>query len=133
MHAQATPKDDDAVIAAMRSWVEKAVIGLNLCPFARSVYVAEQVRFVVSRAPHLDGFLETLDSELDFLAAADPQTLDTTLLMAPELFADEFLIVGQIGDEFVRGIQLPTGDEPAQLSRSESAHVLADFARKSDE
>lgn len=88
MDAQSTPKDDEAVIAAMRTWVEKAVIGLNLCPFARSVYVAEQVRFVVSRAPHLDGFLETLDSELDFLAAADPQTLDTTLLMAPELFAD---------------------------------------------
>lgn len=82
------PADDAAVVAAMRMWVEKAVIGLNLCPFARAVYVRDQVRFVVSRAPHLDGFLETLDTELDFLASADPEKIDTTLLVAPELFAD---------------------------------------------
>ncbi len=38
----------DEVIAATRNWVEKAVIGLNLCPFAKAVYVKNQVRIVVS-------------------------------------------------------------------------------------
>ncbi len=80
--------DDVAVIAAMRQWIEKAVIGLNLCPFAKAVYVKNQVRYVVSRAPHLDGFLEDLDRELDFLAAADPDEIDTTLLIHPTLLAD---------------------------------------------
>lgn len=80
--------DDEAVIAATRQWIEKAVIGLNLCPFARAVYVKNQVRFVVSRAPHLDGLLEDLDRELDFLAAVDPEAVDTTLLIHPTLLPD---------------------------------------------
>lgn len=80
--------DEADVVAAMREWIEKAVIGLNLCPFAKAVYVKNQVRYVVSRAPHLDGFLEDLDRELDFLAAADPEEIDTTLLIHPSLLPD---------------------------------------------
>jgi hypothetical protein len=79
---------EDEVIAAMREWLEKAVIGLNLCPFAKAVYVKNQVRIVVSAARHLDGWLEDLDRELDFLAAADPETTDTTLLVHPTLLPD---------------------------------------------
>ena len=79
---------DEDVIAAMREWIEKAVIGLNLCPFAKAVYVKNQVRYVVSHAPHLDGLLEDLDRELDFLATADPEAVDTTLLIHPTLLAD---------------------------------------------
>lgn len=79
---------DDVVITATRQWLEKAVIGLNLCPFAKAVYVKNQVRFVVSHAPHLDGFLEDLDRELDFLTAANPNEVDTTLLIHPTLLAD---------------------------------------------
>ena len=79
---------DEDVIAAMRQWIEKAVIGLNLCPFAKAVYVKNQVRFVVSHAPHLDGLLEDLDRELDYLATADPETVETTLLIHPTLLPD---------------------------------------------
>ena len=80
--------NDEDVIATTREWLEKAVIGLNLCPFAKAVYVKNQVRFVVSSAPHLDGLLEDLDRELDFLAAADPEEIDTTLLIHPTLLPD---------------------------------------------
>jgi len=80
--------DEQAVIAATREWLEKAVIGLNLCPFAKAVYVKNQVRFVVSTARHLDGLLEDLDRELAFLAAADPEAVDTTLLIHPTLLPD---------------------------------------------
>ena len=79
---------DEDVIAAMRRWIEQAVIGLNLCPFAKAVYVKNQVRFVVSAAQHLDGLLEDLDRELDFLAASDPEEIDTTLLIHPTLLPD---------------------------------------------
>jgi hypothetical protein len=50
--------------------------------------VKNQVRYVVSHAPHLDGLLEDLDRELDFLAAADPDAIDTTLLIHPTLLPD---------------------------------------------
>ncbi len=73
----------DEIIAITRQWVEQAVIGLNLCPFAKSVYVKNQVRFVVSDAKHLDALLEQLDGELDLLAESDPEQIDTTLLICP--------------------------------------------------
>ncbi|MCC4117294.1 DUF1415 domain-containing protein [Aromatoleum toluclasticum] len=98
----------DEVIAATRQWIEKAVIGLNLCPFAKSVYVKNQVRIVVSEAKHLDGFLEELDRELEFLAEADPQEVDTTLLVHPTLFADflDFNEIAGIAEEAVEEHEL---------------------------
>lgn len=59
-----------------------------------------QVRFVVSEARHLDGFLEDLDQELGFLAAADPAEVDTTLLIHPTLlpgFLDfnDFMVIAE--------------------------------------
>ena len=103
--------DENAVIASTREWIEKAVIGLNLCPFAKAVYVKNQVRFVVSHAPHLDGFLEDLDLELDFLAAADPEQVDTTLLIHPTLLQDfldfnDFLQIAEsaVGEHGLEGV-----------------------------
>lgn len=82
---------DDTVLADTRRWIEKAVIGLNLCPFARSVYVKNQVRIVVSRARHLDAFLDELDRELDLLVNTPAEEVDTTLLVHPTLFPDFFV------------------------------------------
>lgn len=79
---------EEEVLAITRDWLQKAVIGLNLCPFAKSVYVKEQVRYVVSKARHTDALLEELDAELDLLAAADPEKIDTTLLIIPHLLQD---------------------------------------------
>ena len=95
--------DHEHVIAETRDWIEKAVIGLNLCPFAKSVYVKNQVRIVVSNARHIDAFLEDLDRELDHLAEVDPEVTDTTLLIHPTLFPDflDFNDVHQIADEAV--------------------------------
>lgn len=78
----------EEVIQATRNWLEKAVIGLNLCPFAKAVYVKNQVRIVVSEAKHLDAFLEDLDREMLYLAEVDPEVTDTTLLIHPTLLAD---------------------------------------------
>lgn len=101
--ARKLPMDHEQVIAETRDWIEKAVIGLNLCPFAKSVYVKNQVRIVVSSARHIDAFLEDLDRELDHLAEVDPEVTDTTLLIHPTLFADflDFNDVHQIADEAV--------------------------------
>jgi hypothetical protein len=81
---------DEQVLASTRLWLEKAVIGLNLCPFAKAVYVKNQVRLVVSHARHADDLLEELDKELDLLVATPAEEIDTTLLIHPTLF-DDFL------------------------------------------
>ena len=81
---------DEVVLAATRHWLESAVIGLNLCPFAKAVYVKNQVRLVVSRARHADDLLAELDRELDLLVATPADEIDTTLLIHATLF-DDFL------------------------------------------
>lgn len=73
---------------ATREWVDKAVIGLNLCPFAKSVQVKGQVRYVLSDATAPEALLAELDRELRHLAAADPETTDTTLLVHPQVLQD---------------------------------------------
>lgn len=84
------PIDED-ILANTRRWIEKAVIGLNLCPFARAVYVKNQVRIVVSHARHLDAFLDELDAELILLKDTPAEETDTTLLVHPSLFPDFFV------------------------------------------
>ena len=79
---------DDEVLAKTKHWLEAAVIGLNLCPFAKAVYVKNQVRLVVSKARHADDLLEELDRELDLLVATPASEIDTTLLIHPTLFED---------------------------------------------
>ena len=89
MNSETDPRDAQ-VIADTRRWVQRAVIGLNLCPFAKSVEVKQQVRYVVSHASGSKPMLADLKRELLALAATDPEVLDTTLLVAPNGFA-EFL------------------------------------------
>ena len=81
------PTDEDP-IAATRRWLERAVIGLNLCPFAKAVYIKEQVRFVLSEATTADALLEELAHELDLLQRTDPEQTDTTLLVHPHVLGD---------------------------------------------
>lgn len=76
------------VIEATRRWLEKAVIGLNLCPFAKSVYIKDQVRFAVSDARTEETLLADLVSELQLLQQAAPEALDTTLLIHPWVLPD---------------------------------------------
>ena len=80
----------DEVVAATRTWIERAVIGLGLCPFARAVYAKEQIRYAVSQAQHSGALLDDLKRELRILAQAAPEAVDTTLLIHPQVLT-EFL------------------------------------------
>ncbi len=75
-------------IAAVQAWIEKAVIGLNLCPFAKSVYVKNQIRYTVSAATDAAALLAELEVELKKLQATDPAEIDTTLLIVTDMLAD---------------------------------------------
>ncbi len=79
---------NDEIIAATRRWLERSVIGLDLCPFAESVYRGNRVRFCVSEQRSAAGLLEELRAELAALHAADPARCETTLLIHPWVLGD---------------------------------------------
>jgi len=78
----------DTVLAATRHWLTRAVIGLNLCPFAKGVHVKGQIRYAISEARDAQDVLDDLERELKLLAEADPERIDTTLLILPHALAD---------------------------------------------
>lgn len=80
----------EAVIARTVAWLENAVIGLNLCPFAKAVHVRGQVRYVVSEATGQKELLRDLKRELTALQMAPAAETDTTLLIHPRALRDFF-------------------------------------------
>lgn len=87
-HTDATGFDAHAIEADVRRWLGRAVIGLNLCPFAKAVYVKQQVRIVVSDASTERALLEQLGEELALLRDTPAETVDTTLLVHPQVLGD---------------------------------------------
>ena len=90
----------EIVISKTKEWLEKAVIGLNLCPFAKAAYVKNQIRFKVSRAINREDLLKDLINEMKHLNETVASTTDTTLLIHPEVLEDfmeynEFLEVAE--------------------------------------
>ena len=80
--------DADSALRATRAWVERAVIGLNLCPFAKAVQVKGLVRYVCSDARDTDALLAALRAELQRLADAPIEQVETTLLVHPWALQD---------------------------------------------
>lgn len=78
----------DPVIVRTRQWLERAVIGLNLCPFARAEHARGRIRIVASAATDQASLLEDLQHELLYLADADPARCETTLLVHPAVLGD---------------------------------------------
>jgi uncharacterized protein len=98
----------DEVVSSTRAWVEQVVIGLNLCPFAKAVYVKDLIRYAVSEADSTGVLRDDLASELRTLARTDPSVVDTTLLIHPSVltdFADYNAFLG-VADDTLRGLGL---------------------------
>src|SRR3712207_2079444 len=85
---KAVPPSAEEAVKATRAWLEKAVIGLNLCPFARAPHVQGRIRYAVSEAETPGELLAHLISELQALAAAGPEEVETTLLIHPRVLHD---------------------------------------------
>ena len=76
------------VEADVRRWLERAVIGLNLCPFAKAVYAKNQVRIVISDASTERALLEELGEEMALLRDTPADQVDTTVLVHPQVLQD---------------------------------------------
>jgi len=83
-----TAPDGSDPIAETRRWLEQIVIGLNLCPFAKAVYVKDQVRFVLSDATTVEALVEELAEELVLLRDTPAEQIDTTLIVHPDVLTD---------------------------------------------
>lgn len=98
MRSDRASESAEQVVAATRSWLEKAVIGLRLCPFAANPYLSDRVRFSVSDQRSGVGLLEDLSRELQMLQAVDPSICETVLLIHPHALND-FLEYNEFLDE----------------------------------
>ena len=98
----------DLVIADTVRWLERAVIGLNLCPFAKGVHTKGQIHYAVSAATDGRELLQDLQRELEALAEASPEKRDTTLLIAPRCMEDflDFNDFLELADEMLDVLDL---------------------------
>ena len=83
-----SPLPASQALAQTQAWLEKAVIGLNLCPFAKAPHVKGQIRWVLSTATTPEALMAELVAELNFLAQANPDEVETTLLVHPQVLGD---------------------------------------------
>ena len=74
---------DAPIVAETSAWIDRVVIGLGLCPFAKPVQTKQLIRYRVTHAENESELLAALEEELTALASADPQLVDTTLLIHP--------------------------------------------------
>jgi hypothetical protein len=88
------PASNEEIVAATVNWLEKIVIGLNLCPFAKAIHVKNQIRFVVSQACQSRELLVELKAELQLLVNSDREQIESTLLIHPGVL-NEFIDYNQ--------------------------------------
>jgi len=78
--------DEQKVIAEVKCWIEKAVIGLDLCPFAKPVYEHGKIHYFISPSERVDGLMFDLHQQL--LRLRQHPEIETTLLIIPCQLAD---------------------------------------------
>ena len=98
--AKAPPHSEstDTYVQDTVRWLERAVIGLNLCPFAKSVHVKGQIHYVVTLATIAEDVLAALREELQGLANAPAEVRDTTLVVVPHCLHDFLDFNDFVGD-----------------------------------
>lgn len=100
--------DQKTIVDETQQWLVKAVIGLNLCPFAKSVHVKKQIGYVVSEARTFEAVLADLEIALKHLHESDADQLDTTLLIVPHALGDfaEYNDALHFADTLLRQLKL---------------------------
>jgi uncharacterized protein len=99
----APAQSEEQIIASTRHWVDRAVIGMNLCPFAGEVSRNGRIRYVVSAASRPKALLADLTAELRLLASSPAETIETTLLIHPWVLSD-FLAFNDFLEKVERAI-----------------------------
>jgi hypothetical protein len=130
--------DTTAVVEATREWVERVVVGLNLCPFAKAVHVRGQIRYAVTLAKTPARLVDDLVGELRLLVSADPAQVETTLLIAPLMFPEfedynDFLDIAEsLVDELdLSGVVQVASFHPAYRFAGTSKDAIENYTNRS--
>jgi uncharacterized protein len=83
-----TPNEQKLVIAKTVVWLERAVIGLNLCPFAKAEHLHGRIHYEVSDAKDGHQLMLDLGQSLELLLNQPPDKIETLLLIHPQVFED---------------------------------------------
>jgi uncharacterized protein len=118
---------EDTALARTQQWLERAVIGLNLCPFAKAEHVHGRIRYRVSEAAHASELEQHLEEEIAYLLAADPAVCETTLLIAPHMLAD-FLDYNDFLDQADAALERADPDAQLQIASFHPAYQFAGTA-----
>ena len=127
MDSTLPPVAPEPCIAETRAWVHRAVIGLNLCPFAKAPAAKGRIRYVVSDATTPDALLRALDAELRHLAASPVEEIETTLLIHPYVLTD-FLDFAAFLPRAERRVVVADLDGVIQLASFHPAYQFAGTA-----
>ncbi|HHC6591911.1 TPA: DUF1415 domain-containing protein [Vibrio parahaemolyticus] len=86
---QETPNTDiNAITQQVDQWLNDVVIGLNLCPFAAKPQRNKQIKIFVSKATQEEALLEDILLQLIELSTTEPEKLETTLVVVPNMLQD---------------------------------------------
>ena len=128
----------EAVVTATRTWLERAVIGLQLCPFAKAVHASELIRYEVSTAQSTSELRDALGRELRTLAEVDASIVETTLLIHPQVLTDfldynDFLAVADatVKDLGLKGVMQIASFHPAYQFAGTPKHDVTNFTNRS--
>ena len=115
------------VLARTRAWLERVVIGLNLCPFAKAVHVRGRIRHALSDATDEETLLADLETELRRLHGSDESVVETTLLLHPGVLGD-FLDYNQFLDRADALLERLGLDDTFQVASFHPDYRFADAA-----
>ncbi len=80
--------DINAITEQVDQWLNDVVIGLNLCPFAAKPQRNKQIKIFVSEASQEEALLEDILLQLIELSNTEPEKLETTLVVVPNMLQD---------------------------------------------
>ena len=130
--------DETEIIEATRNWIATIVIGLDLCPFARRVFVDERIRYAVSAATDSESLRAELAAELRSLAAVPIDAVETAILIHPRTLTDfgdycDFLaeadrLIKSLG---LRGVIQIAGFHPDYRFADSAADAVENYTNRS--
>jgi hypothetical protein len=115
----------DPFIAETQEWVQRVVVGLNLCPFAAAAVLKNQIRYTICDATDPDQLLEVLRQELQHLASKPPEELETTLIIHPHVL-QEFADYNQFLAEAEEAVEMLGYSGTLQVASFHPAYQFAD-------
>lgn len=125
-------------IETSRQWVERVVVGLNLCPFAKKHLLQGQIRFVLCPATQEEELLAALLEEARLLLATPPEKVETTLIIHPHILSDFFAYNDFLGmaddlleDEDLVGLVQIASFHPDYQFADAPANDLANYTNRS--